>query len=130
MANEGDRQLYGKEAEATLRALRQHVRWKPGKDTSHLDKRKLLGHLSAEATIEDYNGIISALLNAEEHSVYLYAFGAERYYAVSGSVGGKDWLVIATKAGIVETAFPPYALEEYLRKRGFVFLGTMQEVLT
>ncbi len=45
-------------AVAAILALRSRVRWKPGKDLSHLKKRIRLGHLSASATIDDYNQIV------------------------------------------------------------------------
>ena len=54
---------------------------------------------------------------------------AERYYAVRGLVSSIEWLVIATREGIVETAFPPDTVDEYLSKRQFVLIGTIQEVL-
>lgn len=73
--------------------------------------------------------MIGDLAKEEGHRVYLYGFGAERYYAVRGRVNNTDWLVIATSAGVVETAFPPQTIDEYLKKRGFVLLGTIQEVL-
>ncbi len=85
-------------------------------------------HLSSEASVEDYNEMIQNLAQRESHLVYLYQFGAERYYAIRGSLGGTDWLVIATRDGRMETAFPPDDIDEYLNKRGFVLLGTIQEV--
>ena len=39
------------------------------------------------------------------------------------------WLVISTREGVVETAFPPDAVDDYLNKRGFVLTGTIREVL-
>ena len=130
MTDEGNTQLYKREAATTLRALRQQVRWKPRKDSTHLEKRKALGHLSLETTGADYNSLIRTLIEEEHHHVYLYSFDSERYYAVRGNLRGKEWLVIATKTGVIETAFPPSAVEDYLTKRGFVRLGTIQEVLT
>jgi hypothetical protein len=130
MASEGDVQLYRNEAATTVRALRQRVRWKPGKATAHLEKRKALGHLSSEVTVEDYNRLIGDLVKEEGHRVYLYCFGSERYYAMRGIANGAEWLVIATRAGIVETAFPPNTMDDYLNKRSFTLLGTIQEVLT
>jgi hypothetical protein len=88
-----------------------------------------MGHLSAELSVEDYNGLIQDLVREGSHRVYLYRFGSERYYTVRGTVSGAEWLVIATKEGIVETAFPPDMVDDYLNKRGFVPLGTIQEVL-
>lgn len=129
-AEQGDIALHKREAATTLQALRQQIRWKPGRGTAHLEKRKALGHLSVKMTGEDYNRLIRTLIENDQHDVYLYSFGSERYYAVIGNVEGREWLVIAAQTGIMETDFPPSGIENYLNKRGFVRLGTIQEVLT
>ena len=118
-----------KEATAALKALRQRIRWKPGKAAAHLEKRKALGHLPAESSVEEYNRLIQTLVREAEHQVYLYRFGSERYYAVKGTAGRTEWLVIATKEGVIETAFPLGDMEDYLRKRGFALIGTIREML-
>jgi hypothetical protein len=123
-------QLFRKEATAAIQSLRQRVHWKPGKAAAHLEKRKIMGHLSSESSPEDYNEMIRDLAQKESCLVYLYQFGSERYYAIRGPVGGIEWLVIATRDGRVETAFPPDKIDGYLEKRGFVLIGTIQEVLT
>ena len=97
MGDGGTVQLYKEEAAATLRALRQHIRWKPGKAAVHLEKRKALGHLSTELSVEDYNGLIQDLVQEGGHRIYLYRFGSEIYYAVRGTVSSVEWLVIATR---------------------------------
>ncbi|HKA56817.1 MAG TPA: hypothetical protein VKJ47_24495 [Candidatus Binatia bacterium] len=116
------------EAAASLKVLRRRIRWKPGKAAAHLKKRKALGHLPAETSVEEYNRLIQALVQEAEHQVYLYRFGSERYYAVRGMIGRTEWLVISTKEGAVETAFPPDVMDDYLSKRGFVPVGTIREV--
>jgi hypothetical protein len=126
---EDNSQLYRKEAAATLKVLRRRVRWKPGKAAAHLEKRKAMGHLSAESSVEEYNGLIQALVREAEPRVYLYRFGSERYYAVRGTARGIEWLVISTRKGVVETAFPPDVVDDYLNKRGFILIGTIREVL-
>jgi len=130
MVNEQVDPSFRTEAAAAIRVLRQRVQWKPGKAAAHLEKRKTMGHLSPESSVEDYNGVIQDLAREEKPHVYLYRFGSERYYAVRGAVSGAEWLAIATKEGIMETAFPPDKTDEYLNKRGFVLIGTIQEVLT
>src|SRR5258708_1340935 len=117
------------EAATAIRVLRQHVQWKPGKAVAHLEKRKTMGHLSSESSVEDYNDLIQGLAQKENHLVYLYQFGSDRYYAVKGPVEDTEWLVIATRDGRIETAFPPDTIDEYLNKRGFVLIGTIREVL-
>jgi hypothetical protein len=111
-------QLHKEEATAALRILGQRVLWKPGKATVHLEKRKAMNHLPADSLLEEYNGLIQTLVQEGKHQVYLYRFGSERYYAVRGTVQGAEWLVIATRGGMVETAFPPDAMDDYLNRRG------------
>lgn len=117
-----------REGAAVLRALQERIQWKPGKATAHLAKRKALGHLPFECSVEEYENLIRQVVHRLEHQVYVYAFGAMRYYAVRGSVEGVEWLVIFTKEGLMETAFPPDAMEEYLAKRGFALVGTVREM--
>lgn len=117
------------EAAAALRRLQKRIRWKPGKSAAHLAKRKALGHLPLECSVEEYEHLIRRVVHGEEHRVYAYSFGDVRYYAVKGAVEGVEWLVIFTKEGVVETAFPPDAMEEYLAKRGFPLIGTVREVV-
>ena len=97
---------------------------------AHLEKRKALGHLSPGTTLAEYTGLIKALIRQDEHQVYLYQVGSERYYAVRGIVRETEWLLIFSKRGVVETAFPPDSMDDYLGRRGFIFMGTISEVLT
>jgi len=124
-----DDDLYKREAIVALSAISQRVRWKPGKAVAHLEKRKKLGHVPVKFSIERYNRLIQTLVRVGEHRVYLYRFGSERYYAVTGAARGAEWLAILSKEGIMETAFPPDSLASYLSQRGFVFLGTIGEIL-
>jgi len=117
-----------REAAEALRAVRREVRWKPDKDSAHLQKRKAMGHLGASVTLDDYNGIIRALVSQDNHAVYLYPFGSRDYYAVSGEEEARPWLVLFAGDGTMETAFPPDDMVEYLAKRGFRFLGTVGEI--
>jgi len=116
-------------AAKAIRVLRSQVRWKPGKDAGHLAKRKVMGHLPAEATADDYNTLIGAVLNEVNSLIYHYPFSATDYYAVSGSMADVVWLVIFGADGVMETAFPPDDLADYLTKRGFVLLGQMGEIV-
>jgi hypothetical protein len=116
-------------AAQAIRLLRRHVQWKPRRDTQHLEKRKIMGHLPDEVTMDDYNMRISAVLNDPSSQVYHYPFGSRDYYAVSGEVRNVTWLVIFGVDGILETAFPPDDLTDYLMRRGFVLLGQMGEMV-
>ncbi len=118
--------------QAAVRAiclLQQKVRWKPDKDKQHLSKRKAMGLLPDDATVDDYNALIRAVLNGANSLVYRYPFGERDYYAVCGEMRGVAWLLIFSEDGIMETAFPPDDLADYMRKRGFVPLGKLGEMV-
>lgn len=117
------------EAEVALRNARRETRWKLGKDVKHLEKRKAMGHLPEEYSLEKFTGLIQKLLWEEVNEVYVYKFGQERYYFVRGMVGEEEWIVILSKEGVIETAFPPYDIEDYLRKRRVEPLGRVGEIL-
>lgn len=117
------------EASSALSALREKIRWKPGKGEKHLEKRKAMGHLSQSFALEDYNDLISKLIMNEANMVYLYEFGMKRYFAVRGKVQGVDWIVIFGKDGIMETAFPPEDIDGYIEDRTFKPLGKLEEVM-
>ena len=51
------------------------------------------------------------------------------YYAVRGFAENNEWLVIFGRGGLMETAFPPQNIDEYLERRGFIFLGRVKEIL-
>lgn len=118
------------QASAAIKAVRKDIQWKTGKDIQHLEKRKALGHLPQEASVSDYNGIIGYLVRRDEHRIYLYTFGSNRYFAVRGVWQDVEWLALFDGTGVMETAFPPSDIEKYLELRGFVELGTISEVLT
>ena len=106
----------------------RQVRWKPDKGQAHLLKRKALRHLPETATLEDYERLIRELLEAPANRVYHYPAGGEDFYAVAGEVEGISWLVIFSHDGILETAFPPDDLNDYLTRRGFRGLGQVEEI--
>jgi hypothetical protein len=129
MTNQDEGERYRKEAALALKGLRKQIHWKPEKALIHLEKRKVMGHLSPKASLDEYHRVIRKLIRGKRNGVLLYRFGSERYYTVRGTVGGVEWIVIVTREGVIETAFPPDAIDEYLTKRGFLQLGTIQEVL-
>lgn len=124
-----EREKHRQTAARALGSLVRQIRWKPHKAEQHLARRKGFGHLSDQAKIEDYNAVISAVLNARQSLVYHYSFGARDYYAVSGDFDGVSWLIIFTASGILETAFPPDDLADYLATRGFGLLGSIEELV-
>ena len=117
------------EAAIALLAIRERIRWKPGKGLQHLEKRKRLGHLPAPYSLDDYNETISEIVRDEQNLVYLYEFAGEHYHAVRGTFKGREWLVIFSRGGVMETAFPPEDMEHYLTRRDFAIIGRVKEVL-
>lgn len=88
-----------------------------------------MGHLSPEASLADYNSLIRKLIEDGSNLVYLYIFATKHYYAVRGKVKDADWLVIFGKDGVMETAFPPWDIDNYIESRGFRLLGKVKEVI-
>lgn len=120
---------YQQEAASAIRALRREIRWKPGKDVQHLETRKGYGHLPAETTLNEYVEIIRNVLLDSASSVYHYPFSASNYYAVSGEFQSVAWLVMFSHDGIMETAFPPDDLADYLVTRRLFLLGGVKEIV-
>lgn len=117
------------EAASGINVIRKEVRWKPQKDKEHIEKRKARGQLPEDTSLKDYNALISSLVLNNENDVYLYKFGLDRYYIIRGKVENLEWIVIFSKDGVVETAFPPDDTELYIKKRGFLYIGKIRAIL-
>lgn len=114
---------------AAILVLRSRVRWKPGKDIQHLEKRIRVGHLQVGTTLDEYNRIISKILRQSDSAVYHYSFNGDDYFGVVGKADEILWLIILSATGMMETAFPPKDLLNYLQRRNFVYLGKMSEMI-
>ena len=115
---------------AAIKAVQKSVRWKPGKDYKHLQTRKRYGHLTANATLEEYNEIIQTLMNSETAELYIYVWQEDNFYpTVVSTYNQKIWLVMFGLSGILETAFPPTDPEGYLLDERFCYVGLLQEFL-
>ncbi len=110
-----------------LRAICNKLHWKPGKDIVHLKKRRRMKNLSGSLT--DYEQVIYNIVRNVQNIVYLYDFMGTHYYAVRGFAANNEWIVIFGRGGLMETAFPPQNIDEYLERRGFIFLGRVEEIL-
>ena len=88
-----------------------------------------MGHISVSATIMDYNNIIADVVKNDNNILYVYEFKTCNWYAVRGFAQESEWLVIYGPNGIMETAFPPEDIDDYLNKRGFIFIGQIKEIL-
>lgn len=115
-------------AEAIQR-VKAEVRWKPGKGVLHLQKRKDMGHLPANASLSEYNSLIRAVVQDSQGRVFAYRLGMQVYVAIRSNVAGRPWLAIFSLVGILETAFPPDDIEAYLAQPGFTEIGTVEEML-
>jgi hypothetical protein len=116
-------------AAAAVQMVRHHVRWKPGKDVQHLDKRIRRGHLQPGTGLDQYNQLIQKVLTAPESNVYHYPFGQADYFSVTNEIEGKPWLVLISAKGIMETAFPPDDMQDYIVQSKYVFLGKLKELI-
>ena len=114
---------------SVIQSIRQKVVWKPGKDLQHLDKRKSMGHIPQSYMLNDYNQLIQSVVLESTNEVYLYIFGQAHYYGIVGNALGVEWLVLVSSQGVMETAFPPDDVQEYIDKRGFEYLGKVGEFL-
>lgn len=112
-----------------LRAIRREVRWKPGKDIVHLEKRQDMRHLAIPVSLAGYQELIHDIVKNGNNIVYLYDFKGTHFYAVRGFYGDNEWLIIFGRGGVMETPFPPDDMDNYLSSRGFVLLGPVEEVL-
>ena len=112
-----------------LRLIRKNIQWKADKDIVHLKKRQRMGHISLSATILDYEKIITDIVQNDSNILYVYEFKDSTFYAIRGFVQESEWLVIYGSKGVMETAFPPEDIDDYLNKRGFIFIGQIKEVL-
>lgn len=119
-----------KQVANALRDVQTQVRWKPGKDVEHLRTRIDYGHLPADAGLDDYETIISDVLNNPASEVYVFVWQDDAYPTVVAEHEGRRWLVMFSLSGIMETAFPPSAPDEYLADPRFQYLGTVQELLS
>ena len=109
--------------------IQRQIKWKVGKDIAHLNKRRQMQHLQPSATMLEYQQIILELVRNEQNPVYLYEFSGDHYYVARGETHNREWLVIFGESGLMETAFPPEDIDDYIERRGFVLLGRIDEVL-
>lgn len=77
---------------AVLQAIgivREQINWKPRKATRHLLKRISLGHLPDETTIEQYNAIVTFVVNNPDANIYLYVFRETIYPTLVANMENK-----------------------------------------
>ena len=109
--------------------IQRQISWKVGKDVAQLNKRRQMQHLQPSATMLEYKEIILEFVRNGQNTVYLYEFSGDHYYVARGVTHNREWLVIFGGGGLMETAFPPEDMDDYIERRGFVLLGRIDEVL-
>jgi hypothetical protein len=112
-----------------IQSVRSQIRWKPGSAARHLLKRKLRGHLSADATLDDYERIILTVLEDTRAEVYLYRHRDVAYVAIAAVVQSRHWLVMFSMDGLIETAYVIEHPGRYLSKPVFDLVGPLGEVI-
>lgn len=112
-----------------IKKLRFTLDWKPGSASRHLLKRKLRGHLPADASMEDYEQLIRTILTAPDASVYVYEYRENKYLSLMYNIENHNWLFIASFDGVVETAFVVENPKSYLNRASFRYIGKLHEVL-
>jgi hypothetical protein len=110
-------------------SVRSQVRWKPGNAAGHLLKRKLRGHLSPDATVDDYERIILTTLEDERARVYVYWHNEVAYVSVVAVVQNRHWLVMFSLDGRIESAYVVENPDRYLSKSVFELIGSLNEVI-
>ncbi len=118
-----------KDLVGAIKSIRQRIMWKKGKGQAHLVKRRNMGHILPKTSLDDYEMIISQVVRGN-NILYLYEFSGRHYYAIRGFFETSEWLVIYGPGGLMETAFPPDDMDDYLYRRGFVLIGPLEEILT
>ena len=108
--------------------VRKHIRWKPDRAISHLQKRKRRGHLPETAVLADYERIISQALEDRSAQLYSYWYNRIPYVTIVSVIHGKHWLIMFSTDGILETAFVVERPELYLNNHGFELIGKLGEV--
>ena len=112
-----------------IRSVRTQVRWSPCSATRHLLKRKLRGHLPAEATINDYERIVRTVLEDPQARIYLYHHGEATYVTVVAVIQSRYWLVMFSIDDLMESAFVVDRPDRYLNRSVFEMVGLLKEVL-
>ncbi len=91
-------------------------------------KAQVRGHLPKAATIVDYEQIILTVLNDKSAQVYRYWHNRSPYVAIVAMVQEKQWLVMFSYDGVLESAFIVERPEHYLSKPGFEIIGLLGEM--
>jgi len=84
--------------------------------------------LPVEATLDDYESIIQAVLEDMQAKVYIYRHN-NPYVVVVAVIQRQHWLVIFGLNGLMESAYVVERPEHYLNQSAFELLGLLGEVM-
>lgn len=126
------REIQAVDLDKAIQAILQaqnHIQWKLGKANPHLTKRIRLGHLPENATIVEYEELISQVLANSKAKIYIYSYESTIYPTITSIVKDRLWLVMIGLDGILETAFPPENPSNYLTNPNFIYIGILEKLL-
>lgn len=112
-----------------IRLAQSQRLWKPKSAERHLRTRKVRGHLPSDATLDQYEQIITRVLQDNTARVYIYRENIISYIAVSAIHQNALWLVIFALDGLLETAFIVDNPSGYLQKSEFTFIDILGNLL-
>ena len=114
---------------SAIRSVQSRVRWRAGSAARHLLKRKLRGHLPAGATLSDYERVILTVLEDAHARVYVYRHDDVPYVVIVAVVQDRNWLVMFSLDGLIESAYVVENPDRYLSKSVFEMVGLLNEVI-
>ncbi len=111
-----------------IETISGNIRWKDRSVERHLQKRIVRGHLPESATLEDYEQIIQSVLQEKTAQLFRYWYNGRPYITLVAAVQLRQWLVMFSYDGVMETAFIIERPKQYLNKPGFEEIGSLSEV--
>lgn len=112
-----------------IKKVQSEVRWRPGSAVGHLLKRKARQQLPWNATLDDYEQVIKAVVSDLHARVFVYWHGHKPYPTVVSVIAEHHWLVMFDADGVLESAFVVERPDRYLDRPAFAMLGTLGEIV-
>ena len=111
-----------------IRLAQAERRWRSGSAARHLLKRKVRGNLRIDATLEDYDRVIQAVLLDPGGRVYAYWHQGTPYATVVSASDDDLWLVMIDLDGWMESAYVVRGRSATSTNRSLSFLGLLGEL--
>jgi len=112
-----------------IKSVQSGIRWRHDGAAKHLAKRKARRQLPANATLADYEQIITTIVHDPQARVFVYWYNQRAYPTVVSVIGGEHWLVMPDEGGFLESAFVIDRPERYLMRSQFQESGMLEEIL-